>query len=65
MKINLEKLIKNYGGKWIALNKNLDKVVVSGNNAKKVFEKAKDKGYKIPTLFKVPTRLIAYIGSLK
>ena len=62
MKVDLEKLIKKHGGKWVALNEGLDQVVASDRVAKTVFNKAKKKGLKIPYLFKVPTRSIGYIG---
>jgi len=61
--LNLDNLIKNYPGKWVAFgNENYKKVIVSGNSAKKVATLAKQKGYEVPTLFKVPTKLVAYIG---
>lgn len=62
MNIDLEKLIKKYGGSWVAFNEDVNKVVASGKNAKAVFIMAQDKGIKIPNLFKVPSKLIAYIG---
>jgi hypothetical protein len=62
MKLDLSKLIKLYGGLWIALDDKQEKIVAKGENAKTVFEKAKKQGTKIPYLFKVPTRLVAYIG---
>ena len=62
MKIDLEKLIKKYGGKWVALDEELGEVVANGEQAKAVFNKAKKNGVKIPFLFKVPVKLQAYIG---
>lgn len=62
MKSNLLKLIKNYGGKWVALKPNTESVISSGKDAKKVYEDAQKKGVRIPTLFKVPTKYIPYIG---
>lgn len=65
MNINLEKLIKNHGGQWVALDENLEKVIASSKSAKTALNKAEKKGIKIPHLFKVPTRLIAYIGRME
>jgi len=62
MKIDLNKLIKTHGGQWVALNEALEKVVSNGKDAKIVLEKAQKKGIRIPYLFKVPTKLVAYIG---
>jgi len=62
MKIDLNKLIKTYGGQWVALNEKLEKVVSNGKDAKKVLEKAQKRGIETPYLFKIPTRLVAYIG---
>jgi len=44
--------LSKYEGKYIAVVD--DKVVASGNNAKIVFEEAKRKTGKIPTLAKIP-----------
>ena len=62
MNSSLEKLIKNFGGKWVAIKPETELVVSSGKNIKKVFQEAQKKGVKIPTLFKVPSRYIPYIG---
>ena len=62
MKIDLQYAIKKYGGMWVVLDKDLKRVVVSGKRAKTVYESATKKGMKIPYLFKVPTKLTAYIG---
>jgi len=60
----MEKLIKRFGGKWVALKPNTQQVLSSGRNAKKVYEEAQKKGVNIPTLFKVPIKYIPYIGCL-
>ncbi len=44
--------LRRYEGKYIAIVE--DKVVASGNNAKEVFEEAKKKTGKIPTMAKIP-----------
>lgn len=58
----MQKLIKKFGGKWVALKPNSETVVSSGQSAKKVFSEAQKKGVRIPTLFKVPVKYIPYIG---
>lgn len=58
----MQKLIKKFGGKWVALKPNSETVVSSGSSAKKVFKEAQKKGVKIPTLFRVPSKYMPYIG---
>lgn len=60
MKVNLQKLINSHGGEWVAFNKGLNSVVASGRTVKKVLQNAHKKGQKMPYLFKVPTKLVAY-----
>lgn len=62
MTIDLTPIYKKHKGKWVALNDNYSNVVASGNTAPQVYKIAKQKGYKIPKLFKVPSNLTAYIG---
>lgn len=58
----MEMLIKKFGGKWVALKPDTEKVVASGKSAQRVYKEAQKKGVRIPTLFKVPTKYIPYIG---
>ena len=60
---NLLNLIKKYGGKWVAIKPETQVVVASGKKAKEVYDKALKKGINIPTLFKVPTKYVPYIGA--
>ena len=62
MKLDLLKLIKKYGGLWVALNESSSEVLVSGKKVEVVYNKAKKKGFAIPKLFKVPTKHVPYIG---
>lgn len=62
MEIDLKKLIKKYGGKWVALNEDSSEVVASGKKAKKVYNEAKKKGSEVPKLYKVPRKYVPYIG---
>ena len=62
MKADLKRLIKRYGGEWVAFNEGLGKVVASGKKAKTVFDRASKKVTGTPFLFKVPVKLEAYVG---
>lgn len=55
-------LIKKFGGKWVALKPDTEKVVASGKSAKFVYKEAQKKGVTIPTLFRVPKEYVPYIG---
>jgi hypothetical protein len=61
--MNIEKLIKKFAGKWVALSDDSMKVVASSKSAKTVYNKAKKEGYDIPKLFKVPVKDLPYIGN--
>lgn len=58
----MQNLIKKFGGKWVALKPDTESVLASGKSAQKVYKDALKKGVSIPTLFKVPTKYIPYIG---
>ena len=58
----MQNLIKKFGGKWVALKPDTESVLASGRSAQKVYHEAQKKGIKIPTLFKVPTKYVPYIG---
>lgn len=60
--MSLLDLIKKFGGEWVALYPDTNKVIANGRDAKKVFLRAKEKGVNMPTLFKVPTKYTPYIG---
>jgi len=59
---DLTPIYRKYKGKWVAMDDNFVKVVVSGNTSSSVYQKAKKLGYEIPNLFRVPSNLNAYIG---
>ncbi len=59
---DLTKVYKKYKGQWVALDDNLLKVITSSYSAKKTYQEAIKKGYKEPTLFKVPAKNIPYFG---
>lgn len=60
--LDMTKIQKKYKGLWIVLNDKLDNVVTYDSNAKRAYEKAMKKGYKTPTLFKVPREITPYFG---
>lgn len=60
--INWRDLSKNYKGLWVALDEKEKKVVSSGKNAKTVYNQAIKQGVKIPTLFKVPSEQVLFVG---
>ena len=62
MNLDIKRLIKNYGGNWVALNDTSSRVIASGKKAEKVYNEAKKKGSEIPKLYKVPTEYMPYIG---
>ena len=63
LSMNIKKLIDKYAGKWVALTDDSSKVIASSTKANYVYKKAKKKGFKIPKLFKVPTKHLPYIGN--
>lgn len=60
--INWRDLSSNYKGLWVALDEKEKKVVSSGKNAKTVYNQAIKQGVKIPTLFKVPSEQVLFVG---
>lgn len=46
----------------MALRPDSETVVSSGYSAKRVYAEAQKKGIKTPTLFRVPSKYIPYIG---
>ena len=62
MAIDWTKIWQKYKGLWIALREDEKTVISSGETAREVWEKAQKKGYKNPILFRVPEKLITYVG---
>lgn len=60
--MNFTNIYKKHKGLWIALDEKLEKVISYNLNAKKAHDEAIEKGYKNPTLFKVPKHNLPYIG---
>ena len=65
MSIDWTKIYKKYKGLWVALKDDEKTVISSGKTAKQAFEKAKEKGYQMPILFRVPTKIFPYVGSVR
>jgi len=63
MAIDWTKICKRYKGLWIGLKIDEKTVVASGKTVREVMEKAKQKGYEKPILFRVPTKIVPYVGS--
>lgn len=61
--MNFTEIYKNYKGLWITLDEKLKKVISFNKSAKKAYDDAIKKGYKKPTLFKVPKKNLPYIGT--
>lgn len=59
--VDLSKTLKKYSNQWLALDPKSMKVVATGKTPKTALEKARDKGYKQPTLTKAPKDYGAYI----
>ncbi len=63
MAVDLSQVIKKYKGKWVALKDDEKTVVATGKTVKEALESAKKNGFQKPILFRVPTRIMPYIGS--
>lgn len=58
----MTKIYLKYKGLWVALKEDMRSVISSGKTLKEALEKAKEKGYEKPILFRVPTKVVPYIG---
>ncbi len=64
MAIDLTEICKQYKGLWVGLKKEDQQTVVAfGETIREVMDKAQQKGYPHPILFKVPTQVLPYVGS--
>jgi len=59
--IDLTQVFKEYKGRWVALGRDEKTVLASGKNASEVYSRAQKK-LKKPILFRVPSKLLPYIG---
>lgn len=65
MNTNLTKIFNKYKGFWVALDDPLKTVISYNKNAERAYKEALGKGYKKPTLFKVPQENLPYFGFVK
>lgn len=63
MTIDWTKIIKQYKGLWVGLKDDERTVVASGKTVQEVLQRAADKGQPNPILFRVPSKVIPYVGS--
>lgn len=61
--IHLGYVFEKYKGLWVTLTESLDTVISANKDPKIALDEAVKKGYKKPTLFKVPRENNAYIGA--
>lgn len=62
MAISWTGICKKYKGFWVGLKDDEKTVIASGKTVKEVMKRAKEKKYPQPILFRVPTKVIPYIG---
>lgn len=63
MAIDWTKIYKKYKGLWVALKDDKKTVIASGKTVKEVMSRAQERGHAQPILFRVPTKVIPYVGS--
>lgn len=64
MAIDWTHLTQQYRGLWVGLKKEDETTVVaSGKTVHEVMERAKQNGYPHPMLFRVPTKVIPFVGT--
>lgn len=61
--IDLTNVFEHYKGLWVALTDSYT-VISADESVRKVFNEAKQKGYKEPILFKVPEENIPFFGTI-
>lgn len=61
--MDFTKIYQKYKGLWVALSKDEKMVLGKGRTVKAAVEQAQKKGVGSPYLFKVPTKIIPYVGS--
>ena len=62
MAIDWTEICRKYKGLWVGLKDDEKTVVTSGKTVRQVMKKAQKKGYAQPILFRVPAKIIPYIG---
>lgn len=62
MALDWTKIYKRYRGLWVALKEDEKTVVASGRTAREAKSGAEKKKYPLPILFRVPTKVLPYVG---
>lgn len=60
--IDWTKIYQKYQGFWVGLKEDQKTIVSYGKTVKEVMQKAEEKGYKEPILFKVPSKIVPFVG---
>lgn len=63
MAIDWTKIYQKHKGLWVALKNDEVTVISAGKTLKEVSKKAKNKGFDNPIFFRVPAKIIPYIGA--
>ena len=63
MAIDWTNIYEKYIGLWVALEEDDVTLRGSGQTLKEAVEEARKKGLEKPILFRVPTKIIPYVGS--
>ena len=61
--INWTDIYQKYRGLWVGLKDDQKTVVAYGKTVKEVMQKAQQKGYEEPILFKVPSKILPFVGT--
>lgn len=63
MAIDLSAVVQQYAGRWVGLADDEQTVVASGATVGEVMRQAKELGLNKPILFRVPTKVVPYVGA--
>lgn len=63
--IDMTNIYQKYKGFWVGLKEDQKTVVASGKTVKEVMQKSQKKGFKEPILFKVPSKIMPFVGIFK
>jgi len=62
MAIDWTKIYQKYKGLWVALEDDEVTVIASGSTLQEALQKARAQGRTMPILFRVPTKIMPYVG---
>jgi hypothetical protein len=65
MAIDWTMLFKKYRGMWVGLREDNKTVVAFGGSVAEVMDKAKKKKFEHPVLFRVPDKIIPFVGGFR